>query len=79
MEKSIFLYFLTHFNLLDFGQEDFWAIAIYRNTLQQVVRDNFVILQTSKIYLFKASLGFQNFSINLPQLLGFFADVMTIA
>ena len=74
------MYFLTHFNLLDFGQEDFWVIAIYHNcTLQQVVRDNFVILQTSKIYLFKASLGFQNVSINLPQLLGFFADVMTIA
>ena len=60
--KCIFLYFLTHFNLLDLclwlrGNIvlDFWMVAISCNTLQQVARENFGILQTLKIFLVEAS------------------------
>ena len=47
LEKCIFLYFLTHFNLLDLSLWlrgdivlDFWMVAISCNTLQQIARDN---------------------------------------
>ena len=60
--KSIFLYFLIHLNILDLYLYlrgglvlDFWTVAISRNTLQRVARDNFDILQTLKIFLVEAS------------------------
>ena len=34
---------------------DFWMVAISCNTLQQVARDHFGILQTLKFYLVEAS------------------------
>ena len=59
------MYFLTHFNLLDLClwlRGDivlyFWIVAISCNTLQQVARDNFGVLQTLKICLVKASRAF---------------------
>ena len=62
LEKCIFLYFLTHFDLLDLclwlrGDIvlDFCVVAISYNTLQQVARDNFGILQTLKFCVVKAS------------------------
>ena len=62
LEKCIFLYFLTHFNVLDLclwlrGDFvlDFWIVAISCNTLQHFARDNFGILQTLKFCLIEAS------------------------
>ena len=61
LEKFIFLYFLTHFNLLDLCLWlrgglvlDFWLVALSRNTSQQISRDNFGILQALKLCLVKA-------------------------
>ena len=55
LAKSLYLYFRTHFNLLDMciwltGDFvlDFWMVAISRKTLQQIVTDNFGILETLK-------------------------------
>ena len=62
LEKCILLYFHTHFNLLDLclwlrGDIvlDLRMVGISCNSLQQVARDNFVILQTLKICLVEAS------------------------
>ena len=62
LDKSIFFYFLSHFNFLDLCLWlrgglvlDFWLVALSRNTLQQISRDDFGILQTSKICLVEAS------------------------
>ena len=61
-KKSIFIYFLTHFNFQPFKRLragvvlDFWLIAISPNTpLQAFARDNFGLLQISKICLVEAS------------------------
>ena len=69
--KSIFLYFLTNFNVVDLRVWlrsdlvlDIW-VATSRNTLQQVARDNFGILQTLKICLVETSWVF---TTNLPRL-----------
>ena len=62
LEKCIFLYFLTHFNVLDLclwlrGDFvlDFLTVAISCNTLQHFATDNFGILQTLKFCLVEAS------------------------
>ena len=62
LEECIFLYFLTHFNVLDLclwlrGDFvlDFWIVAISCNILQHFARDNFGILQTLKFCLVEAS------------------------
>ena len=70
LEKRIFLYFLTHFNLLDLclwlrGDIvlDFWMVAISCIILRQVARDNFGMLQTLKICLVKASWVFTTYRL----------------